>query len=111
MEKQTFPQPTDRVQNSKIILAIVISGVATALIAGGGICLWRKSSLDAAGQKLQQQLVLLQNQINELQKENADLKATEEKECAPTITISPSDTSSNIKFHIVIGPVYTEPIG
>lgn len=102
MEKQTLSQPTDQVSNFKIILAIIISVVATAVIVGGGIYLWRKSSLDAAGQKSQQQIALLQTQIDELHKDNADLKTIGDKEYVPGITTSPLENLSSIEFPIVV---------
>lgn len=97
MEEQNAPKPTEHVQSSKIIWAIIISVATTALIVGNGIYLWGQSSLKTTEQKSQQQIVQLQNQVSELQKENADLKSIEQ----PTAS-TPSETAVDIQFPVVV---------
>ncbi len=67
MNEQSNPQFNEPTQNSKAILAIVISIIVTALIVGGGVYAWQKSNLKLAEQSLQQQITNLKNQISQLQ--------------------------------------------
>jgi type II secretory pathway pseudopilin PulG len=97
MEEQIAPKPTEQVQGSKIIWTTTISVVITALIIGSGIYLWQKSSLKNAEQKLQQQIVQLQNQVSELQKENNDLITTEQPSSS-----AQSESTTNIQFPVVV---------
>lgn len=97
MEEQNAPKPTEHVQSSKIIWIITISVVITALIVGSGIYLWGQSSLKTTEQNLQQQIVQLQNQVSELQKENTDPKSIEQ----PTASTS-SETVIDIQFPVIV---------
>lgn len=78
---------------ASVVLAIII----TLVVVGGGVYLWSQSSLKTTEQKSQQQIVQLQNQVSELQKENTDLKTTEQAS-----STTPSETSVDIQFPVVV---------
>ena len=65
--EQPNEQPIESVQSSKNIWIIAISIIVTALIVGGGVYAWQRSSLNNTEQNLQQQISVLQNQISQLQ--------------------------------------------
>lgn len=97
MKEQITPKPIEQVQGSKKIWIIAISIILTAIIVGGGIYLWRRSSLEAAEQKFHQQIVQLQNQVSDLQKENTDLKSIQQSNSS-----IPSETTADIQFPVVV---------
>lgn len=101
MEEQIAPKPTGQVQGSKIIWTATVSVVITALIIGGGIYLWQQSNLKNAEQKLKQQLIQLQNQVSELQKENNNSITTKQSSSS-----AQSESTANIQFPVV---VYARP--
>ncbi len=84
MNEQNIPQSNEPVQDSKHIWIIIIAIIATALIVGGGVYAWQRSSVKKTEQNLQQQIVSLQEQISQLQQNNA-----------LTLTPTKSDTSSD----------------
>lgn len=67
MNEQNIPQPNEPVQSSKHIWITIIAVVLTAIIVGGGVYIWQKSSLQATEQSLQQKITELQSQIAILQ--------------------------------------------
>ncbi len=101
MEEQIAPKPTEPGQGLKIVWSTAISVAITALIVGSSIYLWQKSSLKNAEQKLLQQIVQLQDQVSELQKENNDSITTEQ----PPSSVQ-SESAADIRFPVV---VYARP--
>jgi outer membrane murein-binding lipoprotein Lpp len=67
MNKQNSPQLNEPIQSSKNIWIIVISVIITVLIVSGVVYAWQKSNLKSIEQKLQQQIISLENQIEQLQ--------------------------------------------
>jgi len=65
--EQPNEQLIESVQSSKNIWIIVVSIIVTALVVGGGVYAWQKSSLKNTEQNLEQQISALQNQISQLQ--------------------------------------------
>lgn len=82
MNEQNIPQLNEPVQNSKNVWIIIVSIVSTALIVGGGVYAWQRSSIKSTEQSLQQQIISLQKQINQLQQNKSQ-------------TITPSNSSEN----------------
>jgi len=67
MNEQNILQPNEPIQTSKHFWITIIAVVLTAIIVGGGVYAWQKTSLRATEQSLQQQITSLQNQIDQLQ--------------------------------------------
>ena len=67
MNEQSFSQTNQPVQSSKNIWTIIASITMTALIVGGGVYAWQRSSLKSSEQNLQQQIATLESQIKLLQ--------------------------------------------
>lgn len=67
MSEENSVQSNEPVQSLKHIWIILIAIVLTAIIVGGGVYAWQKSSLRATEQSLQQQISDLQDQIANLQ--------------------------------------------
>jgi len=67
MNEQNNLQLNEPVQSPKNTWVIVISILATALIVGGGVYAWQRSSLKSTEQNLQQQIYMLESQIKLLQ--------------------------------------------
>lgn len=84
MNEQNMPQPNESIQSSKHIWITIIAVVFTAIIFGGGVYAWQKSSLQVTEQSLQQQITALQNQLTELQKPTQPIATTPEETQAPT---------------------------
>ena len=61
MNEQSVPQTNEPVQSSKYIWITIIAVVLTAIIVGGGVYAWQKTSLRTTEQSLQQQITDLQN--------------------------------------------------
>ncbi len=60
--------PIEPPQSSKMIWLVIAAVVITAIVVGGGVYAWQKSSLRSTEQSLQQQIFDLQSQIIDLQK-------------------------------------------
>jgi len=84
MNEQSIPQPNEPVQSSKHILITIIAVVLTAIIVGGGVYAWQRSSLRATEQSLQQQINTLQSQIESLQQTPPPVATTPETTQEPT---------------------------
>lgn len=84
MNEQDSPQSNESIQSSKHIWITVIAVVITAIIVGGVVYAWQKSSLRYTEQSLQQQITDLQNQIANLQKPTQPIVTTPEKTQEPT---------------------------
>jgi len=65
--EQPNKQPIESVQSSKNIWVTVIAVIVTALIVGGSVYAWQKSTIKNTEQSLEQQISVLQNQIQQLQ--------------------------------------------
>lgn len=65
--EQPNEQPIESVQSSKNIWVIAVTVIITALIIGGGVYAWQRSTLINTKQILEQQISMLQNQINQLE--------------------------------------------
>ncbi|MFH1564768.1 MAG: hypothetical protein ABIC82_02880 [bacterium] len=86
MNEQNFSQPNEPIQNSKHIWITIIAVALTAIIVGGGIYAWQKSSSQATEQSLQQKITDLQNQITALQESTqpiVTIPETTEKQTQP----------------------------
>lgn len=71
MNEENFPQSNEPVQSSKNVWMIVISVIVTALIVGGGVYAWQRSSLQSTEKSLQKKITNLQSQIENLQQTTA----------------------------------------
>jgi len=96
MNEQNIPQINEPIQSSKHIWITIIAVVLTAIIVGGGVYAWQKSSLQATEQSLQQQITALQNQLTDLQKPTQPIVTTPEETQAPT---QPADETVNWKTY------------
>ena len=86
MTEQNISQPNELVQSSKHIWITIIAIVLTAILVGGGVYAWQKSSLRATEQSLQQQISDLQNRITALQESTqpiVTIPETTEKQTQP----------------------------
>lgn len=88
--------PNEPIQSSKTIWITIIAVVITAIIVGGGVYAWQKSSLQSTEKSLQQQITDLQNQIANLQKPTQPIVTTPEKTQEPT---QPADETANWKTY------------
>ena len=97
--EQPNEQPIESVQSSKNIWITIIAVIATALIVGGGVYAWQKSSLNNTERNLQQQISVLQNQISQLQQVQAEQNLpslNNNQQPTPNQIIPPvNNTSSN----------------
>jgi len=84
MNEQNIPQPNEPIQRSKHIWMTIIAVVLTAIIVGGGVYAWQKSSLQETEQSLQQQITALQNQLTNLQKPTQPIVTAPEETQTPT---------------------------
>ncbi len=96
MNEPNIPQSNKPVQNSKYIWITIIAVILSAIIVGGGVYAWQKSSLRATEQSLQQQISDLQNQIANLQKPTQSTVITPEETQAPT---QPVDETASWKTY------------
>jgi len=64
MDEQNNLQPSEPIQGSKSILAIVFSVVITAFVVGGITYVWQGSLLKSTEQNLRQQITVLQNEVS-----------------------------------------------
>jgi len=69
MNEQNIPQPNEPIQSSKHIWITIIAIVITAIIVGGGVYIWQKSNLESMEQSFNQQVLDLQSQIENVQKQ------------------------------------------
>lgn len=84
MNEQNISQPNEPVQNPKHIWITIIAIALTAIIVGGGVYAWQKSSLQSTEQSLQQQIKTLQSQIVSLQQVASPVTTTPETAQEPT---------------------------
>lgn len=70
MNEQNNLQPNEPIQGSKNIWIIIISIVITAIIVGGGVYMWQYSIKKNEKQKLQNEIVELNQKIVQLEKED-----------------------------------------
>ena len=91
MNEQNIPQSNESVQSSKHIWITIIAVIVTAIIIGGGVCVWQKSSLQSTEKSLQRQITDLQKQIENLQQTTSPVVTTTE------VTQNPMQTSK--KFY------------
>lgn len=99
MEEQITSQPGGQPEDSKNVSAIVISVVVTALIVSGGVYFWQQQNQGISEEESLKQIRLLNDQIDELQKE---ISTSEKSEQAKTETKASSSPSSDIKFPVVV---------
>ncbi|MBU2010369.1 MAG: hypothetical protein ABIJ80_02770 [Patescibacteria group bacterium] len=96
MNEQSVPQTNEPVQSSKYIWITIIAVVLTAIIVGGGVYAWQKTSLRTTEQSLQQQITDLQNQITNLQKPTQPIVTDQETTAEAT---QPADETANWKTY------------
>ncbi|MDO8669296.1 MAG: hypothetical protein Q7K65_03300 [Candidatus Buchananbacteria bacterium] len=90
MMKQNNSQPSEPIQNPKNILVIAIVVVITALIVGSSVFMWQQLNLNSVENKLQQQITVLQNQVEDLDAENLNQNLEGDNR-----TIAPADPTVN----------------
>lgn len=73
-------------QNLKSLRITIIAVVMTAIIIGGGVYAWHRSSLRSTKQSLQQQITDLQNQIANLKKTTQEPTQSNGTNTAETVT-------------------------
>jgi len=64
-------QFSESVQNSKNIWVIISSVIITALVIGGGVYVWQRSSLKKTERNTQKQISMLQSQVDQLKQGQA----------------------------------------
>ncbi|MBU4380953.1 hypothetical protein L6255_03475 [Candidatus Parcubacteria bacterium] len=67
MNEQNFPQSNESIQSSKNIWITIVAVIITALVVGGGVYVWQRSTIKNTEQGLQQQIDTLENQMKLLQ--------------------------------------------
>lgn len=70
MDEQKISQSSDSAQKSDNIWIIIIAVIITAILVGGSVYAWQRSKLASTEIKLHQQITDLQNQINQISKDN-----------------------------------------
>ncbi|MCB9806133.1 hypothetical protein H6775_03160 [Candidatus Nomurabacteria bacterium] len=91
MDNENLPQPNEPVVGSKTIITIVPFILITALVVGGAVYAWQKTSLNKTEQSLQTEITTLQNQIKELQdamKQEQSVATREEEDKKQTSPVS-----------------------
>jgi len=92
MNEQNIPQSDEPIQSSKHIWITIIAVIVTAIIVGGGVYAWQKSSLQSTEQSLQQQITSLQKQVDKFQEPTQPVVTTPETIQKPT---QPTDKTAN----------------
>jgi len=92
MNEQNIPQPNESVQGSKHIWITITAVIVAAIIVGGGVYAWQRSSMQSTEKSLQQQITNLQSQIENLQQTTPPVVITPKTTQEPT---QPIDETAN----------------
>jgi hypothetical protein len=74
MEQEIQPQQVS--QNNKLVPAVIISILLTALVVGAGIYFWQKSANDTVIKNLEQKVSSFEQQISEMKNEQTAIQPT-----------------------------------